>query len=612
MKRGRFVPGFVVGLTALAMVVVPTQAAQANADVVTNCGASASTSGSLPYEVANASPGDTITFALSPVCTAIDLGATLDISNDLTVTGPGASALTVNGTGSQSVVATGPGTVTISGLSIEGGGGSGNGGGIDNTGTLTVLDSTVSNNAAGSGGGIFNDSDGTLTVENSTVSGNAASSLGGGIENQGTATVEYSTVGHNTASFGGGGIGIDTGGGSEPTTIAVTNSTLADNGATDVGGGIWINDVVPAPSVAATITSTTLWNNSAAIGGGIADNQGPVALGATIVAASPSGGDCFVEPDLLSDLGYNLDDDGTCGLVATGDLSATPAGLDPTGLQGNGGPTQTVALESGSAAIDQVSNAAQCPATDQRGVPRTAPCDIGAYDTDVAVVVPCTIGTSTCSATITAPSQTVDITGTKPVTNTASISIAVATAVLNCPQFNYAAPVATLFDNGLKTGSTVTITDTVNGLPSAKGVVVCYQPSGTPAPLPVFLKKCHGKKPVACYKSVIEVGGVNAADGGDVVVTLQVPAGDPRFHVGAEAPEVTALSPTSAAPGKKLTIKGLNLSEVTTATVDGVRATITKTAKTKVTVTVPPGAKSGPVRVTSLAGASNSISLKVT
>jgi hypothetical protein len=92
-------------------------------------------------------------------------------------------------------------------------------------------------------------------------------------------------------------------------------------------------------------------------------------------------------------------------LVATGDLSDTPAGLDPSGLQDNGGPTQTTALEPGSAAIDHVSDGALCPATDQRGAPRMIPCDIGAYDTDgrpavVSEVSPDT-GFTTGGATVT-------------------------------------------------------------------------------------------------------------------------------------------------------------------------------------------------------------------
>ena len=65
--------------------------------------------------------------------------------------------------------------------------------------------------------------------------------------------------------------------------------------------------------------------------------------------------------------------------------------LDPDGLQFNGGPTQTVALEDGSRAIDRGDNAicADPPPTglggiDQRGIARFRHgdnlCDIGAFE----------------------------------------------------------------------------------------------------------------------------------------------------------------------------------------------------------------------------------------
>jgi hypothetical protein len=59
------------------------------------------------------------------------------------------------------------------------------GGGIDNEGTLTLTNSTVSRNSAQYGGGVHN-TYGPLTVTNSTVSDNTASD-GGGICNEGTA-----------------------------------------------------------------------------------------------------------------------------------------------------------------------------------------------------------------------------------------------------------------------------------------------------------------------------------------------------------------------------------------------------------------------------------------
>ncbi|MBM4247790.1 MAG: hypothetical protein FJ148_29045 [Deltaproteobacteria bacterium] len=49
-------------------------------------------------------------------------------------------------------------------------------------------------------------------------------------------------------------------------------------------------------------------------------------------------------------------------------------------LQNNGGTTETQALLAGSPALGVVTTAAQCKAPDQRGVPRTVPCDLGAYE----------------------------------------------------------------------------------------------------------------------------------------------------------------------------------------------------------------------------------------
>jgi len=67
-------------------------------------------------------------------------------------------------------------------------------------------------------------------------------------------------------------------------------------------------------------------------------------------------------------------------------IIGTPITLDPQlgPLQDNGGPTETLALSIGSAAIDNGSTTAT---TDQRGYPRpegAAP-DIGAYESDYVV-----------------------------------------------------------------------------------------------------------------------------------------------------------------------------------------------------------------------------------
>jgi hypothetical protein len=223
----------------------------------------------------------------------------------------------------------------------------------------------------------------------------------------------------------------------------------------------------------------------------------------------------------------------------------------------------------------------------------------GLWISGVSVTVPCSTGTTSCSATVSAPSQTVASTGSKPSSATATITLSVDTELLSCANFSYLAPVATLNDSGLENGTDVSVTDTVAGLPSKKGVLVCYQPSGPSPPAPVFLKKCRGHKPaVPCYESITEAGG-------NAVVKLLLPAGDPRFHIGGAAPIVTSVKPTAPKAGKKVTIKGVNLSEVTRVTIGGVTARILKASPSSIHVIAPAGAHGGVV-VSSLAGVAQS------
>jgi hypothetical protein len=56
----------------------------------------------------------------------------------------------------------------------------------------------------------------------------------------------------------------------------------------------------------------------------------------------------------ITDAGYNISDDNLCGFNATGSRNNTDPMLDPAGLANNGGPTQTIALLSGSPAIDAI------------------------------------------------------------------------------------------------------------------------------------------------------------------------------------------------------------------------------------------------------------------
>jgi hypothetical protein len=89
--------------------------------------------------------------------------------------------------------------VTIEDLTIEGGGNRTISGGIGNTssGSMTLLDSTVTDNNADEGAGIANE--GTMTVRDSTISGN---SVGSAVDNLSALTIIASTIADNS----GGGI----------------------------------------------------------------------------------------------------------------------------------------------------------------------------------------------------------------------------------------------------------------------------------------------------------------------------------------------------------------------------------------------------------------------
>ena len=326
--------------------------------------------GSLRRAILGAAAGGTITFTVSGTITLSS--GDLPITKNLSIVGPGAASLTISGGGSTAVFTIGTGvTASISGLSVTNG--SYYTGGITNNGTLTLTACVLKNNG-GNLGALYNL--GTLSVVNSVVSDTS----GVGVFNQGMLTLTSSTVRANS----GGGINNPYG----TSKLAVTNSTISGNG----GGGGVLNAGM------ATLTNTTVSGNTgggignqggatlvlsnctiygnlttAGQGGGI-NNAGTATLTNTLVA-NHARGDCA---GMIISNGHNLDDDGTCGFAAPGDLAnVLDAGLGV--LTNNGGPTETHALLPGSAAIDAGDTGA-CPTTDQRGEVRSGVCDIGAYE----------------------------------------------------------------------------------------------------------------------------------------------------------------------------------------------------------------------------------------
>ena len=134
------------------------------------------------------------------------------------------------------------------------------------------------------------------------------------------------------------------------------------------------------------VTNSTFSGNRATGGGTLLNGENSsMTLGNTIVANSTFGGNCSFEfGNPITDGGYNIDDDGTCGFTQdTGSLPNTNPLLDPAGLADNGGPTLTIALQPESPAVDLVGHeACPPPKTDQRGVerPQGEACDSGSFE----------------------------------------------------------------------------------------------------------------------------------------------------------------------------------------------------------------------------------------
>jgi hypothetical protein len=67
-------------------------------------------------------------------------------------------------------------------------------------------------------------------------------------------------------------------------------------------------------------------------------------------------------------------------------------------------------------------------------------------------------------------------------------------------------------------------------------------------------------------------------------------------------PQIMSFSPTSGPVGTSVTIKGVSLSQTTTVTFGGVKAIFTKVNDTTVTATVPSGAVTGKIAITTPGG----------
>jgi hypothetical protein len=353
---------------------------------------------------------DTINFS---VAGTITLASTLPQITDpsLTINGPASPGITISGDNRVEVmtIATG-GKVAVNNVTISDGLTTSRlhgGGGIDNNGLLTVNKSTFSGNKSSYivAGAIFNNAGATLTVTDGTFANNenAVANTGGtpggtviiisstfsrntdsAVYNDGEMTLTNSTFSGNIAGGGAGGGVLNL------KLLNVTNCTFSNNNGGSYGGGIANGGVL-------TITNSTFSDNSVTsigVGGGAiySDGGGSSASVKGSILAANGVDNCL---GTLTDAGYNISDDASCGFAKTGSANngdlVNPL-LSTAGLADNGGPTETIALQDGSPAIDAIplahcTDQAAPPnpiITDQRLFRRPDPgeanCDIGAYE----------------------------------------------------------------------------------------------------------------------------------------------------------------------------------------------------------------------------------------
>lgn len=292
--------------------------------------------------------------------------------------------------------------ITVSGLTIRNGVTQPfkEGGAIFNKGSLTVTDCVIEGNRTdGGGGGIY--SGGTLQVIRSIIRSNRGH-FGGGLYLFGPSTVRDSVI-HGNHAGSGGGIYNDL-------SVSVVNSTVSQNTADDDGGGINNDGAIagnPSSTAVAALYNTTVTDNDAdhdhdeggGIGGGVVNKVGSRFIMVNSLIArntlvdSPIYNECkgnleIQGVDLLGPQAFEgasgctfNGGSGTAGVIQLGDLD--------TDLRDNGGPTLTLALRPGSAAIDVISVNLACVdekgmrlTADQRGAPRQQGelCDVGAYE----------------------------------------------------------------------------------------------------------------------------------------------------------------------------------------------------------------------------------------
>jgi CSLREA domain-containing protein len=376
-------------------------------------------------EQANATPGDDNISVLTPGTYYLTLGQLIvtDTVGTLRLEGAGADQIVIEnyvGTVTDRIFEIAPSaSAIIAGVTIKGGHalGAGRGGGVLNTGTLTLTGVMLTGNQAHQGGGVAHVPPvrtSTLTLVNTTIDDNEASD-GGGLYVDSFRTsvgITGSTISNNTVAFGGGGIYNVNG------TLVITNSTVSGNVASvssPPNGGPGGGGIVTGREL--SLNNVTITNNSATIGGGVSAIGGGFTFANSVIAGNlaPRATDCWITTEAARSFGYNIVGNGTecpflhaiVGGLDTDRVGTAATPIDPElgPLAGSIGSTWTYTPLPNSPLVDAGTPVAPgvppmpvvpgqypCAPIDQHGVARpedgngdgTPVCDIGAVEGSAA------------------------------------------------------------------------------------------------------------------------------------------------------------------------------------------------------------------------------------
>lgn len=252
---------------------------------------------------------------------------------------------------------------------------------------VTIVGGSVLGGTSNDGGVVRKEGAATLTINRSTLRGGTAD-LGGGIyaaPGAGLLTINRVSVLDNLASNGGGlylgqGSGVD---------VALSNLTLSGNTATGVGGGMFVS------TGWFRLRNATVARNRGASAGGIfyggvsttgINLSNSIVVENTDVNGAANDLSCAGGGAQLGARAYTMIGGivGGCTFASfAGSTTSSDARLSPLFDFGSGVPTHLLLPGSSALGAGNPSNAnplTACSTADARGVPRSASCDLGAYE----------------------------------------------------------------------------------------------------------------------------------------------------------------------------------------------------------------------------------------